>query len=61
MGYCVYMTRAGYELQAKLFADGGEFEVTRVMIGPAHRSGGAPRAGHVHQAGAEGAGGIAVH
>ncbi len=33
MGYCVYMTRAGYALQAKLFAEGGDFEVTRVMVG----------------------------
>lgn len=33
MGYCVYMTRAGYELQAKLFAEGGSFDVTRVMVG----------------------------
>lgn len=33
MGYCCYMTKAGYELQAKLFADGGDFEITRVMVG----------------------------
>ena len=24
MGYCVYMTKAGYALQAKLFAEGGD-------------------------------------
>lgn len=33
MGYFCYMTKAGYELQAKLFADGGDFEITRVMVG----------------------------
>lgn len=33
MGYCTYMTRAGYELQAKLFAEGGNFHVTRVEVG----------------------------
>lgn len=33
MGYCVYMTKAGYALQAKLFAEGGELEVTRVAVG----------------------------
>ena len=33
MGYCVYMTRAGYALQAKLFAEGGELSVTRVEVG----------------------------
>lgn len=33
MGYCCTMTRAGYELQAKLFAQGGDFEITRVMVG----------------------------
>lgn len=33
MGYCVYMTKAGYALQAKLFADGGDVEITRVEVG----------------------------
>lgn len=33
MGYCVYMTKAGYALQAKLFAEGGDVEVTRVVVG----------------------------
>lgn len=33
MGYCSYMTRAGYALQAKLFAEGGNFKITRVMVG----------------------------
>lgn len=33
MGYCVYMTKAGFELQAKLFAQGGELEITRVEVG----------------------------
>lgn len=33
MGYCVYMTRAGYALQAKLFAEGGELEITRTAVG----------------------------
>lgn len=33
MGYCVYMTKAGFELQAKLFAEGGELEITRVEMG----------------------------
>ena len=33
MGYDVTMTRAGYELQAKLFAEGGIFTVTRVEVG----------------------------
>lgn len=33
MGYCVYMTKAGYALQAKLFAEGGDLEITRVEIG----------------------------
>lgn len=33
MGYCCYMTQAGYALQAKLFAEGGNFEITRVMVG----------------------------
>lgn len=33
MGYCVYMTKAGFALQAKLFAQGGQLEVTRVEVG----------------------------
>lgn len=33
MGYQCTMTRAGYELQAKLFAQGGDLAVTRVMVG----------------------------
>lgn len=33
MGYCAYMTKAGYALQAKLFAEGGDLEVTRVEVG----------------------------
>ena len=33
MGYCTYITRAGYELQAKLFAEGGDFHITRVEVG----------------------------
>lgn len=33
MGYCVYMTRAGFALQAKLFAEGGELEITRTAVG----------------------------
>lgn len=33
MGYNVYMTKAGYALQAKLFAEGGELEITRVEVG----------------------------
>lgn len=33
MGYCVYMTKAGYALQAKLFAEGGDVEITRVEVG----------------------------
>lgn len=33
MGYCVYITRAGYELQAKLFAEGGDFLITKVEVG----------------------------
>ena len=33
MGYCVYMTKAGFELQAKLFAQGGELEITWVEVG----------------------------
>lgn len=33
MGYCVYMTRAGYALQAKLFAEGGDLEITRTAVG----------------------------
>ena len=33
MGYCVTMTKAGYELQAKLFAEGGSFPITRVEVG----------------------------
>ncbi len=33
MGYCTYITRAGYELQAKLFAEGGDFRITRVEVG----------------------------
>lgn len=33
MGYCTHITRAGYELQAKLFAEGGNFNITRVQVG----------------------------
>lgn len=33
MGYSVTMTKAGYELQAKLFAEGGNFTITRVEVG----------------------------
>ena len=33
MGYDVYMTKAGFALQAKLFAEGGELEITRVEVG----------------------------
>ncbi|MDE6260688.1 MAG: phage tail protein [Oscillospiraceae bacterium] len=33
MGYNVYMTKAGFALQAKLFAEGGELEITRVEVG----------------------------
>lgn len=33
MGYNVTMTKAGYELQAKLFTEGGNFPVTRVEVG----------------------------
>lgn len=33
MGYRAYMTREGYAIQAKLFAEGGNFEITRVAIG----------------------------
>ena len=33
MGYCVYMTKAGYALQAKLFAEGGDPVITRVEVG----------------------------
>ena len=33
MGYCVYMTKAGYALQAKLFAEGGDVRITRVEVG----------------------------
>lgn len=33
MGYNVYMTKAGFALQAKLFAQGGELEITRVEVG----------------------------
>lgn len=33
MGYRTYITRAGYELQAKLFAEGGDFLVTKVEVG----------------------------
>lgn len=33
MGYDVYMTKAGYALQARLFAQGGSLEITRVEIG----------------------------
>lgn len=33
MGYDVYMTKAGYALQAKLFAEGGQLQVTRVEVG----------------------------
>ena len=33
MGYCVYMTKAGFALQAKLFAEGGNLEITRVEVG----------------------------
>lgn len=33
MGYQVIMTKAGYALQAKLFAGGGDFTITRVEVG----------------------------
>lgn len=33
MGYNVYMTKAGYALQAKLFAQGGNPAITRVEVG----------------------------
>ena len=33
MGYDCYMTRAGYALQAKLFAEGGDVHITKVEIG----------------------------
>ncbi len=33
MGYCTYITRDGYELQAKLFAEGGNFNITKVEVG----------------------------
>ena len=33
MGYEVTMTKTGYELQAKLFAEGGSFPITRVEVG----------------------------
>lgn len=33
LGYCCYMTQAGYALQAKLFAEGGDMTITRVMVG----------------------------
>lgn len=33
MGYEVTMTKAGYELQAKLFAEGGSIPITRVEVG----------------------------
>lgn len=33
MGYCTYITQAGYELQAKLFAEGGNFVITKVEVG----------------------------
>lgn len=33
MGYQAIMTKAGYALQARLFAEGGEFNVTRVEVG----------------------------
>ena len=33
MGYNVYMTKAGFALQAKLFAEGGDLEITRVEVG----------------------------
>lgn len=33
MGYCTYITKAGYALQAKLFAEGGDFSITRVEVG----------------------------
>lgn len=33
MSYRAYLTQAGYELQAKLFAQGGELEITRVEVG----------------------------
>ena len=32
MGYNVYMTKAGFALQAKLFAEGGDLEITRVAV-----------------------------
>ena len=33
MGYDVYMTKAGFALQAKLFADGGDLDITRAEVG----------------------------
>lgn len=33
MGYEVYMTKAGYALQAKLFAEGGDLKITKVEVG----------------------------
>lgn len=33
MGYEVYMTKAGYALQAKLLAEGGDLKITRVEVG----------------------------
>lgn len=33
MGYEVYMTKAEYALQAKLFAEGGDLKITRVEVG----------------------------
>lgn len=39
--YRCYMTQAGYALQAKLFAEGGDMTVTRVMVGGGVRPEGA--------------------
>ena len=33
MGYAYHMTRAGYALQAKLFAEGGDVHITKVEVG----------------------------
>lgn len=33
MGYAYYMTKAGYALQAKLFAEGGDMNITKVEVG----------------------------
>lgn len=33
MGYASTLTQAGFALQAKLFAEGGDFHITRVVVG----------------------------